>query len=129
MELRCTQCVHYSVEDSELSSGQSTNHNTTWEKSNSTEINKTNFLGNVCKTLNHWSISSGSSLIHLREEGIGRVRYNGGSNSSNNTRSKRNGNILAVAEIRGSLSHGCIDSIGGNSLYSELGHSVRNLLG
>ena len=100
MELRCTQSTHYCIEDTELSSGKSSNHDTTGNKSNSTKVDESNLLSNIGNTLDHGSISSCSLLVDLGKKGISGVGDNSGSNSSNNTGTKRNRKVSNNKVVR-----------------------------
>mmetsp|Transcript_25561 Transcript_25561/g.43325 ORF Transcript_25561/g.43325 Transcript_25561/m.43325 type:complete len:140 (+) Transcript_25561:16-435(+) len=88
VEFRCAQSIHYCVEDTELTSSKSSNHNATGQESNCAEVDKSNLLGNVHQTSHHRSISTSTLLVNLGEKSISRVRDNGSGNSSNNTGSQ-----------------------------------------
>ena len=74
VEFRCAQSIHYCVEDTELTSSKSSNHNATGQESNCAEVDKSNLLGNVHQTSHHWSISTSTLLVNLGEKSISRAK-------------------------------------------------------
>merc|ERR1712209_162944 len=93
VELGGTQSIHYSIKDTELSSSKSSNHNTTRQETYCAKVDKSNLLGNVRQTGHHRSVTTGTGLVHLGQEGISRVGNDSGGNSRNHTGSERYGNV------------------------------------
>jgi hypothetical protein len=129
MELGCTQGVHDSVEDTELTGSEGTNHDATWDKTNGAELVETNLLGNIGETGQHWTITSGTGLVDLGEEGIGRMRDNRSGNSSNDTGTEGDSKVGSRGEFVWGLAHCSVHGVGNVTLDSELSHGVWNLLG
>lgn len=128
VELLGTNQAHDGIEDTELTSGEGTDHDATSSETLSAELEDTDLLGNVDEARNSGSITTSTLLVDLGQESIGGVRDDGGGNTSNNTRAQGDGDVLTLrALVRGS-SEGGVDGLSGGTLNGELGHGVGNLL-
>jgi len=128
VELARAKGVHDGVEDTELSGGEGTDHDATGEKTDSAKVDEASLAGNSHEAGHHGSLSSGSLLVDLGEEGVGGVGNDGGGNTGNDTGGERDTNIGSRGELSGGLAHGSVDGIGGGALDGELGHGVGDLL-
>ena len=129
VELAGAKGVHDGVEDTELSGGEGTDHDATGEKTDSAKVDEASLAGNSHEAGHHGSLSSGSLLVDLGEEGVGGVGDDGGGNTGNDTGGEGDTDVGSRGEISGGLAHGSVDGIGGGTLDGELGHGVRDLLG
>mmetsp|Transcript_42049 Transcript_42049/g.64753 ORF Transcript_42049/g.64753 Transcript_42049/m.64753 type:complete len:332 (-) Transcript_42049:37-1032(-) len=126
--LGCAQCSHNSVENTELSSRKGTDHYATGCETDRAQLKESDFRGNIRQTGHHGTVSTGSLLVDLGKKSISRVGDDGRSNSSNDTRKKRNSKIYGAANLSRCLSHRGVNRIGSTSLDDEFGASVWDLL-
>jgi len=127
VELLGTDGSHDDIENTELSSGKSTDHDPSGDKSDSAESVHTFLSGDVLESCEHTSGATSSSLVDLGEEGISGVRDGGSDDTSNNTRLERYNDVLSFGELLGGLSLSLVDHLSSLTLNSELSHGVRNL--
>jgi len=128
VELLGTDGTHDDIEDTELSSGEGTDHNPSGDESDGAESVHTFFLSDVGNTGEHTTVTTSSLLVDLGEEGIGGVRDGGGDDTSNNTGLEGDNDVLSLGELIGGDTLGVVDSFSGLTLDGELSHGVRNLL-
>lgn len=127
VELLGTDGSHDDIENTELSSGKSSDHDPSGDKSDSAESVHTFLSGDVLESCEHTSGATSSSLVDLGEEGISGVRDGGSDDTSNNTRLERYNDVLSFGELIGGLSLSLVDHLRSLTLNSELSHGVRNL--
>lgn len=120
--------THDDVEDTELSSGKGTDHDPSGSESDSAESVHTFLSSDVLETGEHTSVTTGSGLVDLGEEGIGGVRDGGGDDTGNNSGLEGDDDVLSTGELIGSDASSLVDGFGGLTLDNELGHGVRDLL-
>ena len=129
VELASAKGVHDGVEDTELSGDEGTDHDATGEKTDSAEVDEASLSGDSHEAGHHGSLSSGSLLVDLGEEGVGGVRDDGGGNTGTDTGGEGDTDVGSRGEFSRGLAHGSVDGIGGGTLDGELGHGVGDLLG
>jgi hypothetical protein len=92
---------HDNIEDTELSSGQGSNHDPSCRETDSAEFIGTFFGSDSSETGEHASFTTSSLLVDLREESIGGVRDSGSDNTSNNTGLERHNDVLSLGKFSG----------------------------
>lgn len=85
VELGSSEGSHDGVEDSELSGGQSSDHDATGEKPIGAELDHADLSGDASEAGEDGSLSSGSGLVDHGEEGVSRVGDDGSRDSGNHT--------------------------------------------
>ena len=128
VELGGSQGSHNGIVDTELSCCQCTDHDATSGETNGTELDETNFTGDISKTLHQRTVSTGSGLVDLGEKGIGGVGDNGGGNSGNDTTRQGDSKSSGLGNLSRGFSHGLVNAVGSGTLDQEFGAGVRNLL-
>lgn len=128
VELLGSNHAHDDIENTELSSGKSTDHDPSGDESDSAESVESFFGSDVSESRDHGSFTTSSLLVDLGEEGISGVRDGGGDDTSNNTRLERDDDVLSLGAGFGAASLHAVDHFGGFTLDGKLGHGVRNLL-
>lgn len=128
VELLGTDSTHDDIEDTELSSGEGTDHDPSGEETDGTKSVHTFFSGDVLKTGEHATFTTSSLFVDLGEEGISGVRDGGGDDTSNNTGLERDNDVLSLGKLIGGGALGAVDGFSGLTLDGELSHGVRNLL-
>ena len=108
---------------------QSSDHYATGYETDSAKVDESSFRCNVGNTGHQGTGTTSSLLVDLGEKGISRVGDDGSGNSSNNTRSERDNDVLSTGAFSGGRAHGLVDVVSSISLHDELSASVRNLLG
>merc|ERR1711871_141669 len=88
MELRGTKKRHHRVEDDELASCESANHDTARREPNSCKLHEADLLCQPTETHHHGSLATSARLVYLGEERVRWVRDNCGSYSSDDTRAE-----------------------------------------
>jgi len=86
MELLCSDGAEDNVEDTELTSGEGTDHDATSWETLGAQVHVASLSGDVAETSHHGASASCACLVHLGEQGVCRVRDDGGGNSGNHTR-------------------------------------------
>lgn len=127
VELLSTQSTHDCVEDTELSSSQGSNHNASWQESNSAQFLESSLLSQSDQSGSGASTLVSSLLVDHGKESISRVRNDGSSNTSNNTRGEGNAEVGSLAAGLRGQSRSSVDGLSCLSLHSELGHGVWHL--
>lgn len=128
VEFGGTKHIHDRVKDTELSSCQRSNHDATGQESDSAELDKSDLLGDVHQTRHHGSSAAGSLLVDFGKKRIRRVRDNGRGNSGNDTRSQRDGEVRAAAQLSRCLAKSKVGTVSDSALHDELGAGVGDLL-
>lgn len=128
VELAGSKGVHDRVEDSELSGGQGADHDATGGETDGAEPEETNLAGNVGEPCHHRPVTTGSLLVHLREQGIGGVRDDGGRHPGNDAAPQRDPEVGAGRHLVGGFAHRRVRGVGNRSLHHELGDGVGDLL-
>lgn len=109
--------------DGELEGGEGTNHEETGgetsERSRDTEL-----LGDLDETGGGALTGETLGLVDLGKHGVGRLRDDGGGETSNQTGTKVNGSLEAVGHVL--LGPLAVDSLGDLLVDDELGHGVRD---
>ena len=85
VELLSADHGHDGVEDSELTGGECTDHDTTGTEAGKAEFLEALSLGNVDETRDGSTITTCSLLVDLGEESVGRVRDDGSGDTGDDT--------------------------------------------
>jgi hypothetical protein len=128
VELLGTNHTHDSIEDTELTGSEGTDHDATGSETLSAELEDTDLLGDVNKARDGRSITTSTLLVDLGQESISGVRDDGGGNTSNNTRAQGDGDVLTLGALIRRSTEGTIDGLSSGTLNGELSHGVGNLL-
>lgn len=128
VELLSASDVHDDVEEQELARSEGTNHHATGAEAHGAELHEANLGGNAAQAGGNGALTAGAGLVHLGEQGVGRVGDNGRAHSGNHTRQQGGTQLGATSQLGLGLAHSGGDAVSSLTLHGELGHSVRNLL-
>ena len=127
VELARAERFHDGIEDTELTGGESTDHDATRGQTLGAELDNASLRGDAAETRHNGTGAPRAGFVHLRQQGIGGVGDDGGDDTSDDTRRQRDGDVFRARAFLGRLAHGLVDGFGGAPLDGELGHGVRHL--
>mmetsp|Transcript_18283 Transcript_18283/g.56712 ORF Transcript_18283/g.56712 Transcript_18283/m.56712 type:complete len:378 (-) Transcript_18283:16-1149(-) len=129
VELRGTGGGHHDVKDGELTGREGADHDATGAEAGEAELLEARLLGEVDEARGDGARAAGGRrLVDHRQQGVGRVRDDGGGNTGDGARRQRDGHL---GRLGGGLhvgARGGGNGLGGLALDGELGHGVRDLL-
>ncbi len=128
VELGGTNRTHNRVKDAELTGSQCTDHEATRDETRGAQLVVADLASNVAETLHNGPSATSAGLVHLRQQGVGRVRDDSGDHTGHDTRCQTDLNVGAGRQLRGGLAHAVVDPLCGLALHGEFGHGVGDLL-
>mmetsp|Transcript_29709 Transcript_29709/g.73614 ORF Transcript_29709/g.73614 Transcript_29709/m.73614 type:complete len:401 (-) Transcript_29709:278-1480(-) len=128
VELGGADGVEDDVEDAELPGGERADHHAARAQPLRAQLHHARLGGDVDQAGHHAALAARARLVHLGQQGVRRVRDDGGAHARHDTRRERHRDVLTLGHLRGGLAEGLVDLLRRHALHRELGHGVRHLL-
>jgi len=128
MELLGAQRAHDRVEDTELQSGEGTDHYATSTKAVRAKFGNTNLPSDVDHALNDWAIAASAFLVHQGQQRVCWVGDNGRDDAGDGPGCQANPNVGSPAHLGWAAAQTAVHLFRGDTLHRKLGHRVWDLL-
>jgi hypothetical protein len=128
VELLSTSHLHDNVEQQELTGGQGTDHNATGSEADSAQLDEADLTGDSAESGHDGALATGTGLVHLGQQGVGRVGDDGRAHTGNHTGGQGHTELGAADQLSLGLAHGGGHAVSSLALHGELGHGVGDLL-
>ena len=119
---------HEGVEDEELAGCESSDHHTPGAEPGGAELHEASLLGDVHEPGDHAAIATGTLLVDLRKQRVGRVGDDGRSDARDEAGGHGHAHLAAPAQVLALRGQGVVDADLRRTLDRELGHGVWDLL-
>eukprot|EP00321_Phaeocystis_globosa_P016499 CAMPEP_0118830862 /NCGR_PEP_ID=MMETSP1162-20130426/28249_1 /TAXON_ID=33656 /ORGANISM="Phaeocystis Sp, Strain CCMP2710" /LENGTH=371 /DNA_ID=CAMNT_0006762231 /DNA_START=145 /DNA_END=1257 /DNA_ORIENTATION=- len=128
VELLRADHTHDDVEDAELAGGERADHDAAGAQAHRAQVDEAHLGGDVGEARHHAARAARARLVDLGEQGVRRVRDDGGDDARDHARRERDAHVPRAAHRLGVRAERAVDGVGGVALHRELGHGVRHLL-